>query len=230
MLINGFQKLTLLDYPEHTACTIFTGGCNYRCPFCQNASLVIDMAHNPVIPEKEIFDFLEKRKKILDGVCITGGEPLLQPDLEAFILKIKQLGYFVKLDTNGSIPDKLEALLKSNLIDYVAMDIKNSPEKYAETTGTANFDLECVNKSIDLLMRGATESEFRTTVAKELHTETDFISIGKWIKGANKYFLQQYVLSDNILGKPLTPYGKKEMEYFALLLKKHVPNTFVRGI
>ncbi len=151
MIINGLQKLTLLDYPGRTACTIFTSGCNFRCPFCHNAPLVLTPAENPVIPEEEIFFFLNKRKGILDGVCITGGEPLLQNDIEKFTGKIKKLGYMVKLDTNGSNPERLASLIEKGIIDYVAMDIKNTKDKYGQTIGVDNFDITPIEKSVELL-------------------------------------------------------------------------------
>ena len=191
MLICGLQKLSLLDYPGKLAATIFTGGCNLRCPFCHNALLVTRVSESPVISEEELFTFLNNRAGKLDGVCITGGEPLLQKDLESFILKIKDLGFLVKLDTNGCFPDRLRMLLDKGIIDYVAMDIKNSPEKYALTVGIEGFDPAPVFESAKLLMNGSTPYEFRTTLAEGLHTAEDMEKIGELLHGANQYFLQR---------------------------------------
>ena len=188
MKIPYFQKLTLLDYPSKTAATVFTHGCNFRCPFCHNASLV-ERPAEAEIDETEFFAFLEKRKGLLDGVCITGGEPLLQPDIADFIAEIKRMGFLVKLDTNGSFPDKLEALLTSGNVDYVAMDIKNSPEKYGETVGLATPPLDKIRASVELLKNGAIDYEFRTTAVKEFHTESDFLAIGKWLAGDSRYYI-----------------------------------------
>jgi len=230
MIINGLQKLTLLDYPGKTACTIFTSGCNFRCPFCHNASLVLTPGKNEVIPEEEIFSFLIKRQGILDGVCITGGEPLLQPDIDEFIGKIKDLGYMVKLDTNGSFPERLSSLIEKGLIDYVAMDIKNTKEKYGETVGVDNFDVAKIEKSVEILKQNKIPYEFRTTVAKEMHTENDIIEIGKWLSGDSKYFLQQYKTSENLVGSPMSAYDEKEMKNLANAVMTHLPATSTRGV
>ena len=174
MIIQGLQKLTLLDYPGKVACTIFTAGCNFRCPFCHNASLVIDTSANETIPEEEIFRFLTKRQGILDGVCISGGEPLIQDGIEEFIRQIKEMGYDVKLDTNGSFPDKLIRLVEAGLINYVAMDIKNSQEHYGRTIGIEDYDIRDVHRSVKYLMSGKVPYEFRTTVVREFHQRSGF--------------------------------------------------------
>lgn len=230
MNISGIQKLTLLDYPGKTACTIFTAGCNFRCPFCHNAPLVTEIDANERIDETEIFDFLEKRKGILDGVCITGGEPLLQQDIEFFIRRIKEMGYFVKLDTNGSFPKRLESLIDKNLIDFAAMDIKNCTDKYSVTTGIKNPDIEAVKESVELLKKGRIDYEFRTTVVKELHSSEDFEKIGKWLRGNSKYFLQQYKISENLVGNPMTPYSEEEMKNLVNTVKIYLPNADTRGV
>ena len=205
MIIKGFAKLTLLDYPGRVACTVFTGGCNFRCPFCHNASLAIRAREVDTIPESEVFELLKKRKGILDGVCITGGEPLLFGDeLYDFIIEIKKLGYAVKLDTNGSFPERLAALIEAGLVDKVAMDIKNSPEKYALTAGVENFDIASILKSVELLKSSGVDYEFRTTVVKELHSASDFEAIGKMIEGAKAYFLQSFVDSGDLIGEGLS--------------------------
>lgn len=230
MRIQGLQKLTLLDYPEHTACTVFTAGCNFRCPFCHNASLVVNIPKEAEISEEEFFTFLQKRKGILDGVCVSGGEPLLQPDIELFIRKIKNMGFAVKLDTNGSFPDKLIHLVEEGLVDYVAMDIKNSPETYAFTAGTETLDIVSVQKSVSYLMEEHVSYEFRTTVVKHYHSKESFEEIGKWLTGAEKYFLQNFVDSGDLIGKNTRGCSEEEMKEFLEIVKKHIPNAKLRGI
>lgn len=211
MKINGFQKLTLLDFPEKMACIIFTAGCNFRCPFCHNASLVTHIDNSLDYTEQEIFDYLEKRRGLLDGVCISGGEPLLQPDIEDFIKKIKAMGYAVKLDTNGSFPEKLIGLVESGLIDYVAMDIKNCKEKYPLTAGCDTLNIVDIEKSVDFLLKDTVDYEFRTTVEDGLHTPEDIGKIAQWIKGAKRYFLQNFVDSGDIIAKNLNPVEKEKI-------------------
>lgn len=228
MDIGGIQKLTLLDYPDKTACTVFTGGCNFRCPFCHNASLVIGAGDN--FGENELFELLKKRRGILDGVCVTGGEPLIHPDVGKLIEKIKKLGFLVKLDTNGSYPEQLKDLAESGNVDYVAMDIKNSREKYGETIGVKNYDTAAVEESVSFLLSGKTEYEFRTTVVKGLHEKEDMIAIGEWIKGAGKYYLQQFVDSGDLIGKGCEAYPKETMEEFLGLVRPYVGLAGLRGI
>ena len=230
MIINGFQKMTLLDFPGKVACTVFTAGCNFRCPFCHNASLVTNIDKSMRIDEEEIFSYLEKRKGMLDGVCITGGEPLLQADIEGFIRKIKEMGYAVKLDTNGSFPEKLRDLCQKGLIDYVAMDVKNCMEKYSATVGIENFDTADVEESINFLMNGDAEYEFRTTVAKELHTVDDIADLSERISGAKKYFIQNFVDSGDLLGENLSPQTRENLEKMKNSGKKHIQNIELRGI
>ena len=198
MLIKGLQKLTLLDFPGHLACTVFTGGCNFRCPFCHNASLVLgDAVEN--YTEDDIFDFLRKRRGTIEGVAITGGEPLLQKDIVEFISKVKELGFKVKLDTNGSFPEKLGEIIGRELADYVAVDIKNAPNKYAETVGRMGYECDRISESIELLMKSDVEYEFRTTVVAELHTAEDIEDIGRWISGAEHWYLQNFVDSGDLI-------------------------------
>lgn len=230
MNIQGLQKLTLLDYPERVACTIFTGGCNFRCPFCHNASLVTGPDSGDKIPEEEIFSFLEKRRGILEGVCITGGEPLLQPDIEEFIKKIKDIGYSVKLDTNGSSAARLESLVKQNLVDYVAMDIKNAPDKYGLTIGIEEYVPDEILKSADLLLLGGTPYEFRTTVVREFHKREDFAAIGRWLRGAKGYYLQSFVDSGDLIQPGLRGYTKDIMEQALEIVKRNIPNAMLRGV
>lgn len=242
MKIHGLNKTTLLDYPEHLACTVFTGNCNFRCPFCHNGDLVLCPNTQPAISEEEFFDFVEKRGKRLEGVAITGGEPCLQSDIKDFIFKIKKRGLLVKLDTNGSFPNILKDLVESELVDYVAMDIKSSKEGYAKAIGIPNFDISPILESVNFLMTGSIPYEFRTTVSRELHSETEFRQIANWIKGCNAYYLQSYTSGNAILYdmmpdtfKSLYPngfseYKPEELKEFNTLLSSLGVNSFVRGI
>lgn len=229
MIIKGFQKLTLLDFPGRTACTVFTGGCNLRCPFCHNAVLVTEKT-DAEFSEKEIFDHLKKRKNVLDGVAITGGEPLLQKDIERFIYEIKEAGFAVKLDTNGCFPEKLEGILELELVDFVAMDIKNRPEKYPETVGLEKFDIAPVEKSISLLKNSGVDYEFRTTVTDNFHTADDIEALAKWIEGAPKYYLQNFVDSGNLIDNSCKGVSKAKMLEMLERAKKYVPSAELRGI
>mgnify|MGYP000958032049 CR=1 FL=1 len=230
MKICGLQKLTLLDYPGKTACTVFIGGCNFQCPYCHNSELISSGPYQAEFSYEQIMQFLNKRKNILDGVCITGGEPLLYSEIEDLIRDMKGLGYVVKLDTNGSFPARLKHLAGKGLIDYVAMDIKNAPARYAETAGVSSVDLLRIQESVDFLLSGQIPYEFRTTVIREFHTKQDFIEIGKWIQGAEKYFLQGFIDSEYVLRPGLHSYSKQEMSEFAELLRSWIPNTEIRGI
>ena len=231
MTIKGLQKTTLLDYPEKLACTIFTAGCNFRCPFCHNASLVLRAGEVDEIPEKDLLSYLEKRGGLLDGVCITGGEPLLNPDIEELIVKIRSYGLLVKLDTNGAFPDRLESLLDKGLIDYVAMDVKNSDGKYGETVGLGeSFDISSINRSIDIIMKKAPDYEFRTTVVRELHDREDLISIANKLKNAKRYFLQKYVDSGDVLASGYTAYEDAEMLELHEAVREILPQAILRGV
>lgn len=228
--IHGFNKLTLLDYPEKVAATVFLGHCNFRCPFCQNGGLVLNPDGEPVIPMEDVLKVLKKRQGLLDGVCITGGEPTLQPELPAFIEDIKRLGYAVKLDTNGSRPFVIKSLVEKKLIDYVAMDIKNSPERYQQTAGIGHLDFSCIEESVEFLKSGVVDYEFRTTVARELHSEDDFRQIGKWIAGCKRYFLQNYQESGQVIKPVFHSYSKSELELFREILLETVPCVGIRGV
>ncbi len=230
MVIQGLQRLTLLDFPGKVACTVFLAGCNFRCPFCHNASLVVDTYKNKEIPEEEFFAFLNKRKGILDGVCVTGGEPLLRPGIEEFLERIQRLGFLVKLDTNGSFPDKLIRIVELKLVDYVAMDIKNSQESYGKTIGIEDYDISKVHKSVNYLLRGNVPYEFRTTVVREFHQRSDFESIGRWIHGANLYYLQQFVDSGDVIREGLHGYNKDIMNQALEVVKKSVQTAQLRGL
>ena len=229
MLIHGLQKMTLLDFPGKVACTVFFDGCNFRCPFCHNSEL-LGVGFPPLMDDEGLLSFLEKRKGILDGVCITGGEPLLQKDLPKLLEQIKAMGFLVKLDTNGSFPDILEELIHRGLVDYVAMDIKNSPQCYAQTVGRERFDLTQVEKSIALLLKGTVDYEFRTTVVSQFHNEEDIHEIGKWIRGAKRYFLQCFVPRDSVLQPGLDAPTENDMVRYAEIARIYVPETGVRGV
>ena len=230
MRIAGLQKLTLLDYPGKVACTVFTAGCNFRCPFCQNASLVLPERFGQPIAEEELLTFLRRRQGVLDGVAITGGEPMLHADLPDLLRKIKDLGFLVKLDSNGSFPDRLEAVIDEGLVDYVAMDIKNAPDRYAETVGLRALDLTAIERSRALLMQGHVGYEFRTTVVKGLHTMETLMEAAKWIEGARAWYLQQYRSSGEILDAfGLDAFEEADMQAFAKAACAYVP-TQVRGL
>lgn len=229
MILAGFQKMTLLDYPSHLACTVFLKGCNFRCPFCYNSSLVTNEPSSNDISEEEFFDFLNSRKGKLDGVAITGGEPLLSKDIVSFIKRIKDLGFKVKLDTNGTSYKLLQYLIDNKLVDYVAMDIKNSLKKYSLTTN-CHCDIESISKSIEILLQGKVDYEFRTTVVKEFHDTLDFIDISNMIKGAKKYFIQSYLCKDSVFDKSLSAHSKEKLEEFKEIVKKTVDNVFIRGV
>ena len=228
MVFGGFQKLTLLDFPGKVACILFTKGCNFRCPFCHNAALVEVDGKEQNIEEEEVLAFLKKRQGILEGVCITGGEPLLQVGLEDFLKKVKDLGYAIKLDTNGSFPQKLKDLAKKGLVDYVAMDIKNTKEKYAQTAG-CDCDVEAVEESIDFLLHNHIDYEFRTTVVAEFHTPQDIGGIAKRIEGAPQYFLQNFVDSGHILEENLHPVEENDLVLMEIAAQKFVKTAKIRG-
>lgn len=229
MVFAGLQKLTLLDYPGHTACTVFTQGCDFRCPFCHNASLLEATAPENPVGEEEILAFLKKRRGVLDGVAITGGEPLLHPGLRDFILRVRELGFAVKLDTNGSHPAYLRRLIDEGLLDMVAMDIKNCPAHYARTVGVPGLDLTPVRESAALLMAGCVPFEFRTTVVRELHSEEDMRGIGEWLRGDWPYFLQRFVDSGHVLSSGLSALSEAETAAFREILLPFLPRTQVRG-
>ena len=230
MLIKGLQKLTLLDFPEKMACTVFTFGCNFRCPFCHNASLVLsDRTDGTVISEEELFSFLRKRRGMLEGVCITGGEPTLQPDLPDFIRRIKAMGYAVKLDTNGYRPAVLKRLVTEGLLDYVAMDIKNSLSLYPATVGITRFDTRPIEESIDFLMEGHVPFEFRTTLVKGLHTPEGVADMGKRVAGGERFFLQTFEDSGDLIAEGLSGFDREETEALLTILRAYVPNAQIRS-
>lgn len=230
MNIHGLNKTTLLDYPGHLAATIFLGHCNFRCPFCHNGGLVLDPDSQPTIPVEEVLAFLKKRRGMLEGVCITGGEPTLWKDLPDFIKTVKDMGYLVKLDTNGYRPEVLTSLCEAGLIDMVAMDIKSSKENYGKVSGVPSLDISKIEQSVEFLLKGTIPYEFRTTVVRELHSAEDFISIGKWIAGCNAYYLQAYKDSPEILGGNFTSYSLEELKSFQSILQSSISKVEIRGI
>ncbi len=230
MRICGLQKLAMVDYPGKLAATVFTGGCNLHCPFCHNAPLVTHLEQSPELSKEEILDFLASRKKLLDGVVLSGGEPLLQKDAAEFLRQVRALGFSVKLDTNGCYPQALAHILEQGLVDYVAMDIKNSREKYAQTVGLSNFDLTPIEESIRLLRESGIDYEFRTTAVRELHTADDIRAIGAWVKGAPRYYLQQFVDSGNLISPGFHPLSSTEMQDLAAAARPFFSLVALRGI
>ncbi len=233
MLIGGLEKLTLLDYPGKIAATLFTLGCDFRCPFCQNPELVDlnKIGKQPLIKEEVFFNFLKSRRGLLDGVCLTGGEPLIQPDLIDFIKKIKQEEFLVKLDTNGSQPEILKNLFQENLLDFVAMDIKNSPEKYAQTAGR-QVDFKNISQSIELIRNSGIDYEFRTTAAPNLIDRKEIKKIGQWLEGAKSFALQQF-RAEKTLNKSwqkIKPYSEKELKEMVKILKPYFKQVELRGL
>lgn len=234
MKICGVSKLTLLDYPEHIACTIFTGACNFRCPYCHNPELVLHSEECGQIDEKEIYEFLESRKKRLEGICITGGEPTLQKDIITFIKNIKEKGYLVKLDTNGYMPEKLEEIIKSGYIDMVAMDIKNCKSEYAKTVGIKEeeFCIAKIEQAVEIIKKSKIKHEFRSTIVKELHTRENIIDIAKWLNGDDMYFLQNFRENEELVcGKSGIFHSFEENELKDILkdVRVYMSNARVRG-
>lgn len=230
MKICGFNKTTLLDYPGKVASTIFLGGCNFRCPFCQNSSLIVNPECQPEISQEEILTFLKKRSGILDGVCISGGEPTLANELPNFLGQIKELGYSIKLDTNGTRPKVLKELVSLGLIDMVAMDIKACPDNYNALCGLSQPDMNAIFETATFLLHGKTDYEFRTTVVKELHTHKDFVKISQWLAGAKAYYLQAYRDSEEVLQPGFSSYSLEELKSFGNILSKTISKVGIRGI
>ena len=230
MKICGWNKTTLLDYPGKVAATLFLGGCNLRCPFCQNGGLVLQSDSQPEVSIEEIRAFLRKRRNILDGICVTGGEPTLSQELPQLLGEIKELGYLVKLDTNGTRPGVIEKLLRDELVDFVAMDIKSSVEGYERVSGIRNMNLEEIQESVELIRSKAPDYEFRTTVVRELHCRQDFESIGKWLAGIKAYYLQAYKDADEVIQPGFSSYGREELEEFCDILRVTIPLVDIRGM
>jgi len=230
MFISGFQKMTLLDYPGKVAATIFTGGCNLRCPFCHNALLVTELDEVEAYPEEEVLDVLQNRGKLLEGVAITGGEPLLQPDIIPFLEKVKAMGYPIKLDHNGTRPEILKEIINRKLVDYVAIDIKNCKERYGETVGVSNFNIKPVEETIDFLLKGSVPYEFRTTIVSEFHGLDEIGKIGQWIQGAERYYLQNFVDSGNLIGENMHSVAREMLFEMKTIAAQYVKLAEIRGI
>ncbi len=231
MFLAGLQKLSLLDFPGLVACTVFTGGCNLRCPFCHNAGLVVGEGQTEELTADEFLGFLRKRQGILDGVCVSGGEPLLHPQLPALLREIRQLGFRVKLDTNGAFPERLKAVVEEELADKIAMDIKNGPSRYAETVGMPELGIDAFAESKDFLLKGMVDYEFRTTVVRGLHTEESLLEAASWINGAKVWYLQQFRDSGNLVnGEGLSAFSEEEMRGFLVKVRKLLPAAELRGI
>lgn len=228
MKINGLQKLTLLDFPGRTACTVFLAGCNFRCPFCHNSELLNETDADATMDETELISFLKKRQGLLDGVCITGGEPTLRKDLPELFKKIRDLGFQCKLDTNGTQPIVVQKLIQNQLIDYIAMDIKTCQENYPKLTGT-DVNLTSINQSINLIKQSNIEYEFRTTVVFDLHSLKDFTSIGQWLGPVSHYFLQPFVNRDSVLQSGLKEPTDKELGEYLKEIQKYIPTAQIRG-
>ncbi len=233
MEIHGFQKMTLLDYPGKVAATVFTAGCNLRCPFCHNALLVTRINLADLVEWDEVLGYLKKRQGILDGVCVTGGEPLMSDGTFEFLKRVRDLGYSIKLDTNGTFPERLRRAVMGSLVDTVAMDIKNSKERYAETVGIKGFDVAPVAESVEFLKSGAVDFEFRTTVMPELHTEADMEAIGEWLRGAPRYYIQRFKDSGDLVcgnERSFTEPSPEFMETLQKIAQKYIQNVELRGI
>lgn len=229
MKIHGLQKMTLLDFPGHVACTVFLGGCDFRCPFCHNSELA-DGSAQPVMESEELLAFLEKRHGLLDGVAFTGGEPCLHPGLPVLMERIREMGFGIKLDTNGAHPSALRGMLERGLVDYVAMDIKNSPQKYALTCGVDTIDLAPIRESIALLIEEKCDYEFRTTVVREFHEAADFAAMGEMISGAKRYFLQCFTDRDSVPFGNLHAPAAQDLNTYADIVRPYVPDTSLRGV
>jgi pyruvate formate lyase activating enzyme len=229
MDFSGWEKLSLVDYDDKIATTLFMAGCDFRCPFCHNSSLVVNPSAAPAIPWSDIMDYLSRRRAVLDAVCITGGEPTLMNDLFDKMRDIKKFGYAIKLDTNGSNPQILKAAVEEGLVDYVAMDIKNSPEKYAITIGTTTFSMAKIKESASFLIKGKIPYEFRTTIIEEYHNEKDFEEIGVWLEGAKRYYLQRYIDSENCISHGLHMVSKEKALIFKAILSKSIEKVSLRG-
>ena len=229
MYLCGLQKLSMVDYPGKLAATVFTGGCNLRCPFCHNALLVTRLAETPVLPEEDVLSFLQRRRGLLDGVVLSGGEPLLQPDAADFLRKVRGMGFAVKLDTNGCFPERLAAILEAGLVDYAAMDIKNCREKYPQTVGVPGFDTAAVEESVRLLARSGVDHEFRTTFVRELHTAADVEAMGRWLQGAPRYYLQNFADSGNLIQEGWHGFTALELQGFADIARPFFKQVELRG-
>lgn len=229
MVIQCIKKFSLLDYPGKVACTVYTAGCNFRCTYCYNSPLVINTHENKDIPLDDICQYLRNCKGLLDGVCLTGGEPMIQHGIEDFLSSVRELGYEVRLETNGSFPEKLRRIVSEGLVSYVALDIKNSRESYGKTVGIEGYDVGNVCKSVEYLLSGDVPYEFSTTVVLEFHQRSDFEAIGRWIAGAKRYYLQRFVNSDSVIRGGLHRYNESIMNQALEIVRENVPSARLRG-
>lgn len=230
MIICGLQKLSMVDYPGKLAATVFTGGCNLRCPFCHNAGLVTRLSESPRLDPGQVLHFLRSRKGLLDAVVLSGGEPLLHKGAADFLAAVKVMGYLVKLDTNGCYPEALADILRRGVVDYVAMDIKNSRENYAATVGVPGFDIAPVEESIRIIREWGGEYEFRTTAVRQFHDASDFTSIGRWLHGSKNYYIQNFTDSGNLIGSNMSGFTPQELNAFADSLRQDFEFVGIRGV
>ena len=234
MQIAGFVPTTMLDYPGKLACTVFTRGCNLRCPYCQNGSLVLPEYYEELLDEEEVLKRIEKHRRILQGVCISGGEPTLQESLPGFMERIHALDLPVKLDTNGSRPAVLRELFDKKLVDFIAMDIKASPEEYGRVCGVPTLDTDCFKESVSLIMESGVEYEFRTTLVGGLHDEAQLRELSSWIAGAKALTLQSYEENERVISLLCKDPGKfysfsaEELQHFLSVVREHVPSAKLR--
>lgn len=229
MRICGLQKLSMVDYPGKLAATVFTGGCNLRCPFCHNALLVTRLGESPALDEAEVLAFLASRKGLLDGVVLSGGEPLMQPGAADYLKQVRRMGFCIKVDTNGCYPQALQSILEQGLADYVAMDIKNRPEKYAQTVGIPDFSIIPVQQSLDILKASGIDYELRTTVVRQFHTPEDIAAIARWVGDVPAYYLQNFEDSGNLIGSNLEGFSDTELQILADSARTHLKSVFIRG-
>lgn len=229
MEIFGLEKLSLVDFDGLVASTVFTGTCNFRCGFCHNALLVLESKNLPVISEETVLDYLSSKKRILDGVCISGGEPTLQKDLPLFLEKVRKTGLKIKLDTNGTNPELVKTLFNNGLVDYFAIDIKNDKENYAKIIGFDKYDTTNVEKTVDYLISNNLDYEFRTTLINEYHKEENIKKIGEWINSAKKYFMQKFKPGDNCISGGLTEVEEEKAKEFLKIISPYVKNANLRG-
>lgn len=229
MEIFGLEKLSLVDFDGLVASTVFTGTCNFRCGFCHNALLVLDSKNLPIVPEEDVLEYLNSKKKILDGVCVSGGEPTLQKDLPLFLEKLRKTGLKIKLDTNGTNPQIVKTLVENNLVDYFAVDVKNDRDNYAKIIGFDKYDTSCVEKTVEYLITNDLDYEFRTTLIDEYHKEDNVKKIGEWIKGAKKYFMQKFKPGDNCISGGLTEVKEEKAKEYLNIVSPFVKKASLRG-
>lgn len=229
MIVCGFEKFSMVDFDGRIACTVFTGGCNFRCPFCHNGALVVGNVKAQEIEMQEVFDYLKKRKGLVDAVCVTGGEPTMHKDLPDFLREVRSLGYATKLDTNGTNPQMLADVIAEGLVDYIAMDIKNSKAKYPQTIGIERANLDDISKSVEILLNCGIDCEFRTTIIDEFHTADDMREIAEWIKGAKRYYMQKYKDNEGCISHGYSEVSRQKADEFVKIFEGKVGSVGLRG-